>query len=372
MLEGKLRLPAVTMNQMTFSFVSPTASVSPELDGYVRQHPASSAYHLSGWQQAVELAYGYRCQTLVARDATDDKIVGLLPLCSVGLPLARARWVSLPFCDLGGPLADSPDILHELVSAARNALAGAQVKQLELRCSAAAAPHDESVLIGQKVRMLLDLPDSAEQLMAQYPPKLRSQIRKAEKNGLVFEVGSDAASLEGFYQVYSRNMHRLGSPPHSRRWFEMIFQHYRTGNSIVIGSVRHQDKVVGAGLVLLCGNKAVIPWASTLAAYNSMAPNMLLYWGIQAYLCKHGIRQFDFGRSTYAGGTYKFKKQWGAQPLMLEWQRWTLEGRQSPTPQQAARRPLIAVRPLIESAWRQLPLAITTTVGPCLRKFITL
>lgn len=361
------------MNDLEFSYLDLSAPGNDELDAFARARPDGSAYHLAAWRRAVAGAYGYAGQALVARRG--GKLAGMLPLSAVSRPLGKPRWISLPFCDLGGPLADSPDVADALARRARLDVGSAGAAGLELRCSHDGA-LDEAALEGRKVRMLLHLPDSAAALMQSYPPKLRSQVRKAEKNGLTSEVASGSEAVAAFYDVYSRNMRRLGSPPHSRAWFDAIYRHYSAAGDMFIVLVRHEGKAVGAGWVLLCGDKAVIPWASTLADYNPLAPNMLLYWTIQSQLCERGVRQFDFGRSTYGEGTYKFKKQWGAVPVALDWREWDGQGVAQGANAIAA--PAggggikANLRPMIESAWQKLPLAVTNSLGPRLRRYITL
>ena len=361
------------MNDLEFAYLNNDSPANDALDAFVRACPDGSAYHLAAWRRAVSSAYGYPGQVLVARRG--GAIAGLLPLSAVARPLGRPRWISLPFCDLGGPLAQSPDIAEALAARARQDVGAQGATGLELRCSAQEAV-EETRLEGRKVRMLLGLPDSAAALMQSYPPKLRSQVRKAEKNGLTSEVVTGAAAVAEFYDVFSRNMRRLGSPPHSRGWFDAIHRHYGTAEDMFLVIVRHEGKPVGAGWVLLCGDKAVIPWASTLADYNPLAPNMLLYWAIQSRLCETGVRQFDFGRSTYGEGTYKFKKQWGAVPVALEWKEWDAQGVAQGVSTAAA--PVTSggakasLRPLVESAWQKLPLAVTNSLGPRLRRYITL
>ncbi|MEZ5583585.1 MAG: GNAT family N-acetyltransferase [Candidatus Competibacteraceae bacterium] len=73
-----------------------------------------------------------------------------------------------------------------------------------------------------------------------------------------------------------------------------------------------------------------IPWASSLRKYNSLSPNMLLYWSVLEFACKKGYRIFDFGRSTPGEGTYRFKEQWGAKPVQLYWHYWLRGGRPLP------------------------------------------
>ena len=50
-----------------------------------------------------------------------------------------------------------------------------------------------------------------------------------------------------------------------------------------------------------------MPWASSLRDYNTLCPNMLLYWdAIQLH--RRALPQvFDMGRSTPNEGTFKFK-----------------------------------------------------------------
>jgi FemAB-related protein (PEP-CTERM system-associated) len=357
------------LNDFEFSYLDNDAPANDALDAFVRAQPQGNAYQLAAWRRAVADAYGYPGRVLVARRG--GEVGGILPICEVARPLGRPRWVSLPFCDLGGPLADSDEAAEALAARAQRDLGASGATGLALRCSAAPG-EDDTALAGRKVRMVLGLPDTAAALMGSYPPKLRSQVRKAEKNGLTSEIVTEAAAIGEFYDVYSRNMRRLGSPPHSRAWFEAIHRHYSAAGDMFLVIVRHQGKAVGAGWVLQCGEAAVIPWASTLAEYNSLAPNMLLYWAIQSQLCERGVRQFDFGRSTFGEGTYKFKKQWGAMPVALDWREWDTDG-VAPAAAPAAQGGVSSsLRPLLESAWQRLPLVVTNSLGPRLRRFITL
>lgn len=357
------------MNDLTFSYLDHDAPGQDALDAFVRAHPEGNAYQLAAWRRAVADAYGYPGKVLVAH--RDSALAGILPLSQVARPLGRPRWISLPFCDIGGPLGSSNAVTEALIAQVRRDVGPARAAGLELRCSATGT-QDEAALEGRKVRMVLGLPDSAAALMQSYPPKLRSQVRKAEKNGLTAELGTGAAALAEFYDIYSRNMRRLGSPPHSRAWFDAIHRHYSAPGDMFIVIVRHEGKAVGAGWVLLCGDKAVIPWASTLAEYNALAPNMLLYWTIQSQLCERGVRQFDFGRSTFGEGTYKFKKQWGALPVALDWREWDAQGMAAAAAPAAGSTTGSNLRPLVEAAWQRLPLALTNGLGPLLRRFITL
>jgi FemAB-related protein (PEP-CTERM system-associated) len=344
-----------------------TVALQQELDALVRRLPGQSPYLLSSWRRAVLTAYGYKSGALVWREA--GQVQGFLAYCAVKDVLGRSQAVALPYCDIGGPVAVSSEIVDSLQVFFASNVCPAQTKGGELRLQGNRSVDDEQQLIGKKVNMLLTLPDSEEALLAAYPPKLRSQIKKAGKNGLNAEVRTDCSGLDDFYLVYSRNMHRLGSPAHSKAWFAAVLAQYQQQGEAILALVYLEQQIVGGAIVLRCGEQAVIPWASTLAEYNSLAPNMLLYWSVQAWLCQNGVRVFDFGRSTYGEGTYKFKKQWGAVPGLLQWQRFDKTG-QCISP--AATTSDGKLRALAERVWRTLPEPMMTTLGSGLRRYITL
>lgn len=339
-----------------------------EYDAYVAGHPKATPYHRSGWLKAVEQGYHHTGWLVTVH--RKGALCGVLPLVEVKPPVGPKSLVSLPFCDLGGPLADDDNVRHLLVAEAK-ALAGTnKARLLEIREGGEALEGAHADSTAGKVRMLCQLPESSDALFKSYKPKLRSQIRKAEKNGLRAEIRTDIEAVDLFYQVFAWNMRRLGSPVHGRGWFRELKLAF--GDQMLIGLVFLEDQPVGAGIVLLAGNQACIPWASTLEQYNHLAPNMLLYWTLLSHVCDQGCPVFDFGRSTMGEGTYRFKKQWGARPYELVWTNWiTGDGaQQAVTPHQQT--PGSRLRPLIERLWRRLPLPLANWIGPKLRRYITL
>ena len=335
-------------------------------DDYVARHPDGTGYHRLAWLESIASAYGHRAWCLVAL-SPGGNLTGVMPVCEFRVPLMGARWVSLPYCDLGGPLASSDTAAQALRDRALELVRQRGGKGLHLRLPGNPVdPEAESAMA--KVSMLCELPDSSETLFKSYKPKLRSQIRKAEKNGLRAEVTAGAEAIRLFYRVFSDNMHRLGSPVHSLRWFQDLQSAF--GDTLLVGLVYCDDEVVGAGIVLVNGARASIPWASTLAEYNRLAPNMLLYWTLLAHVTDAGCRVFDFGRSTPGEGTYRFKKQWGAEPSALLWQDYTPDGK--PVAEVVATGQGSRMRTMVETVWQRLPLAVANVLGPPVRKYISL
>ncbi len=336
-----------------------------EWDTFVSDHPKASPYHRYAWKESIEQAYGHQCHYFIAEN-TRHEIVGILPTAVIKPPFLGGQLCALPFCDMGGCLSLHDSIYDRLISSANKLVHDLHLKFFEHRTS---MPGKSDILEGQKVRMLLEVPLSSKQLLGGFKSKLRSQIHKAEKNGLTFKIGCDDTYVDDFYEVYATNMHRLGSPAHSRQWFQAIKRNFC--DQMIISTVWKGDIVIGAGIVLLNGAVASIPWASTKSEFNKMAPNMLLYWSVLSYAADHGYQVFDFGRSTYGEGTYKFKQQWGAKPHILSWETYVSKNSGYHKVKSTHVRS-DKVRQILEFIWKSAPLRLATYAGSYLRKFISL
>ncbi len=351
--------------QTTTSFTIATATkhALADWDQYVESHPQASPYHSFAWVNSVNSAYEHNNVSLIAYES--QKVVGVMPCIKMQRPFSKPLYCALPFCDLGFCLADNETIKQALITKSLEEFRSDGGVNFEYRDSYKLS--DSENLAGRKVRMLLVLPENSAALMAGFKSKLRSQIRKAEKNGLTYCIDNSQKQIDDFYQIFAINMRKLGSPVHSKKWFQSLFEHY--AHNIFLSVVYSEDIPVGAGIVLRNGNKTSIPWASTVADYNRLAPNMMLYWSLLQHVCDLGCTEFDFGRSTYDEGTYKFKRQWGAEPVPLAWsnlaQSNTLDASKSDGN-------VSTIRNLVEKIWSRLPLGLTTMLGPKIRKHISL
>ena len=334
-------------------------------DAYVDSHSQAAPYSRFAWKEAVEQAYGHKSCYLIAEE--QGAIKGILPLFIFCIPFFGSSFVSLPFCDVGEVSADSDATKKFLLLEALNQAKKHKAKNVNIRSCQKNLPGidgcDWPVSIQtEKVRMLLNLPDSSEKLWKSFKSKLRSQVRKAKKNGLIFRWGNKE-DIPDFYRVFSQNMHDLGSPVHSREWIEKIFVNY--GENGRMGLVFKDDQPVGCGLILFTKHTVSIPWASTLQEFNRLSPNMMLYWNFLKYAADNEKSLFDFGRSSLNEGTYRFKKQWGAEPEQLFW--YCLSEKQTEKYTTSTQK-----RKLMGLAWQKIPLEAATFIGPFIRKFINL
>src|SRR5262249_41837055 len=147
----------------------------------------------------------------------DSQIVGVLPLAEVKSLLFGHALVSLPFAAYGGVAADDPEVVSVLHEAAVWTARGLGVSHLELRNRVrkeASWPQQDLYFTFRK-----DILPEVEANMLAIPRKQRAMVRKGIQRGLVSEIDQDVGR---FFDVYSDNVHRHGTPALSKRYFEAL------------------------------------------------------------------------------------------------------------------------------------------------------
>lgn len=326
-------------------------------DRFVEQHPAATVAHLPGWGAVISRAYGHEPVYLMATEA--GEVTGLLPLMLMQSRLFGRRLVSLPFLDYGGILAEPGSEAETALARAALDLArqrGAHTVGLrQFHPTGLPQPPADG-----RVTMLLRL-TSEEAVWKALPPERRNRVRKGQKNGLR-PVWGGAELIEDFYRVLATNMRDLGSPVHSRRFFQVMFEALTDVARLLV--VRDADhRALGAAVVLTFRDTIIVPgWVSSLREAFDLCPNFVLYWEAIRFGCQNGYRVLDFGRSFRHAGTFEFKRQWGAVPHVLPWIFVeTVSGSPPPVDQDASRFEALV------RLWKRIPLPVANVLGPWIR-----
>jgi len=328
------------------------AGDDPEWDRFAAPRPGFTHFHRFGWKSILEDVFGHQCLYLATR-GDDGRLVAVLPLVRVKSALFGHYLVSMPFLNYGGPLGSDEGIgvlVAEAVSEARRS--GARL--LELR-SRTRLPLDLPAS-HRKITVVLDLPSDQEGLFQSFPSKLRSQVRRAAKEGVTARFGTE--QVEPFYEVFSRHMRDLGTPTLPRRFFHAIAERFPV--EAWFGCAWLGDTPVACGAGFRWGDEFEMTWASALVEYNRIAPNMLLYWAFMERAIAAGVRLFNFGRCTPDSGTHRFKRQWGSRDEPLWWYQWAQHGAgaaATPSPDDGK----YAWGPRL---WRHLPVGLSRVLGP--------
>ncbi len=322
-----------------------------EWDRVVRRMEGWTHFHLYGWLRVIGRVHGHECIPLVARDAA-GVITGVLPLVRVRSRLFGHYLVSMPFVNYGGPLG-ADDAVHALAQHAVSLGAVGGVDLVELRARRA-LPVDLAVS-HRKITVLLDLPaGGGDALMARLKAKLRSQIRKPFKEGVEVRFGPD--QVDPFVDVFARHMRDLGTPVQPRSLFRALAEEFT--DDAWFGCAWYRGRPVACGCGFRWADEFEMTWASSLVAFNRLAPNMALYWAFMERASVQGAAVFNFGRCTPGSGTHRFKQQWGGRDEPLYWYQAGTGSRQAtPSPDHGA----FAWGPRL---WRRLPLAVANALGP--------
>jgi FemAB-related protein (PEP-CTERM system-associated) len=314
--------------------------------------------HRAEWFTVITRAYGHHPLYLVANDGHES--CGVLPAFVVRRPLFGTVVTSMPFLDSGGPCSASPAVkallVERLIAEARRW--GARL--VELRCAERLAIDAEPV--ETKVNMTLPLHTQPDVAWRRFDKGVRNQIRKAERSGLTVEH-SGRAQLAAFYDAFVERMRDLGSPVHAFAFLQQVLDAFGPLARIVL--VKKDGATIGGLVALALGNRLVVPWATCLKEHFALCPNMLLYWDTIRTACADGFTRFDFGRSTRHSGTYRFKRQWGAEEEPIFWYRIPIAARAA-TPATSPR----TGSDLLVRIWQRLPLPVTRHVGPHIRKYL--
>jgi serine/alanine adding enzyme len=289
-----------------------------------------------------------------------DGLNGALPLVYLKSRLFGKSLVSMPYFNYGGLLADDETAASHLLTASLKLQNEVNADYVELRQSEPAP--GAWPFKSHKVIMLLPLPSDPEALWGSFKTKLRTRVRRAEKEGFTVHWGKENL-LDDYYSVFAENMRDLGTPVYPKDFFRAILRAFPDNAHVI--AVRSGQQCVAAGFLLSHRDKMEVPWASSLRRFNHLSPNMFLYWQMLKQSCLMGFRFFDFGRSTRDSGTYAFKEQWGAAPHPTYW---IYPGKNADdlpdhSPQNAKYQWATRV-------WKKLPLPITNLCGPWIVKNI--
>ena len=323
-----------------------------EWNAYVLKNPAASLYHRAEWRELIEKTFGHKAYYFTARDKSRN-IIGILPLVHLKSRMFGDFMVSMPYFNYGGAVADHPLIEQQLMEAANTQAAVMGITHIEYRD---VIDRRELPVRTDKVNMILPLPESVDSLWEGLSSKLRSQIKRPQRELPEIFIG-DKTYLQDFYDVFSHNMRDLGTPVYDKTFFTNILDCFTQDSRII--HIRRHGKPVAAAFLLGYRDTLEIPWASTIREVNHLSINMLLYWEVLKYAVINNYKYFDFGRSSKHSGTYRFKRQWGAQPRQLHWHYWLKTGCEMPSLKPDNPRYALAIK-----IWQHLPLHITNWLGP--------
>jgi FemAB-related protein (PEP-CTERM system-associated) len=313
------------------------------------------------WQRFISSSFGHEPMHLVARQAENREIVGLLPLFLVRSKIFGRLLVSTPQAAYGGVLADSGSVAELIVSRAQSLAREQDVQFLELRNFRNGLRQSSLTTKDLYVTFRQELADEPDKNLMAIPRKTRAEIREGIRNGLEFKANE--IGVNQFFDVYARSVRNLGTPVLPRRLFAIGLREFRSDCRIF--SVHWKGRVVAAVWTLFYKDEVLPYYGGSLREYNRLGVNNFMYWMLMKYSLENGYRIFDFGRSKKGTGSFSFKKRWGLTMMDLPYQYYLMRQRVLPDTS-----PLNPKFSLPIRVWRRLPLFITNSLGPLISKHL--
>ncbi len=320
-------------------------------DRFVLTTEGSHPAQLSAWLALTQRTYGVRLRAWLAEDGADVR--GILPL----FEKRRLGRSPVRFSAPGGLLATDGAAARALLDAASVDVATRRVELVELRDQHVRWP--DLATSTEHCTHVLALAADADAQWRAFDPKLRNQIRKAQRAG--FTVHWGAEHVRDFCRVMLENMRDLGTPMRAESWFRSVLD--ALGERAALLVIASGSEPVGAMFLALHRGCAMDLWASSLRRHFERCPNQMLYWEAIQEAIRRGLHAFDFGRSQWNTGTYRFKEQWGARAVPLYYQYVFRGAAEVPNFAAQQERMGIAVR-----LWKRLPLPVARVLGEPIRR----
>ena len=161
----------------------------------------------------IEDAFGHEPHYLVAEQGR--RWLGILPLFWFRSPFVGKQLISVPYGVYGGALAANDEAYAELFAVAERVgrqLGAEYVEFRHLGERPGSREYNDLYMTFRRV-----LPESVDEVMPSIKKKARAEVRKArDRHGFECEETTD---LGVFYELFSRDKRRLGSPSLPYRWF---------------------------------------------------------------------------------------------------------------------------------------------------------
>ena len=326
-------------------------------EAFVAACPAATFFHRIGWREVIERCFGHRTRYLLAERA--GEIAGVLPLAEVKSLLFGHALVSLPFCAVAGVAAADAEAAHALHRAARALGEHIGAQHLEIRNPLPREPAWPRQDLYAGFRRAL-APEVEANMLA-IPRKQRAMVRKGIKNGLASELD---AGVERFFALYADNVHRHGTPPLPKRYFEALRATFGQ-DAEVLTVVSPEGKALSSVLSFYFKDEVLPYYAGDRTEARDLAANDFKYWELMRRACERGIRIFDFGRSKQGTGPFDFKKNWGFEPEPLSYEHFVFKGDSIPEHNPANPKYRAAI-----DIWRRLPRPVVNSIGPMLARYL--
>ena len=286
---------------------------------FVREHPAGNVFQSPEMYEVFEKAKNYRPMFFSCFEN------GVLKGVLLGARICNGRGL---FCSMsarcivwGGPLAENDDmpVVADLLRAF-SAQAAKECVYAEFRNLAPPAEELKAVFetVGfsyfPHLNNVVNLAVDEKKLFKGMTAAKRRNVRKAEKNGLVFGQAEKESELNEMYEILKSVYKKTEVPLSDFSFFNAMFNILRPAGLCRFYKVSAAGDIAGVMVVLVNKNSMYEWYVGSSERYYRFRPNEFLVWNVMLEAKKEGLRYFDFGGAGKPGKKYgvrDFKKGFG-------------------------------------------------------------
>lgn len=288
-------------------------------EAFLLARPETLLYQSWRYQQLLQVLLGCRQQGMLALNDSGD-VLAALPLMAMDGPLGTVV-NSLPFYGSNGGLIGDDLAARAALVAAYNQMARAPGMAATTVVENPLAPGGDNGLVHQlideRVGQLTPLPPAGSEeaaLMESFHYKTRNMIRKAEKLGV--DVVVDNEALPFLVSIHEENMREIGGLAKSRRFFDALPRHFRSGQDYRLYLARLAGEPVAAVLVFFYNRTAEYYTPVVRKEHRESQALSAAIFRAMSDAAAQGYAWWNWGGTWLSqDGVYRFKSRWGTKDL---------------------------------------------------------
>lgn len=287
------------------------------------RHADASVFHQRGWLEALARTYGYQPFVLTTAPAGQRLDNGVV-LCRISSWLTGTRLVSLPFADHCEPLLNDKKESRVFTKWLRKECDRKSQRYVELRPLLEARVAEYGLRPTRSYWLHeLDLESSLQQLFqGLHRNSFQRKIRRAEREGLSYEIGRSRQLVDEFYRLMLMTRRRHQLLPQPRMWFRNLAE--CMGEKVEIRLARKNGTPIAATFTLRHGSCLVYKYGCSNAKFHNLGGMPFLFWRLIEEGKASGAEKIDFGRTDLDHeGLVVFKDRLGTRRKLLTYYRYT-------------------------------------------------
>jgi hypothetical protein len=285
-------------------------------DNLISAFPECVPFHSRAWLQVIRDTYGHKPICFVAK--AGEEVRAMLPLVEVQSWLTGRRGVMVPFADFCPPMANDAVAYERVLAEVLKYAQQQKWKYVELRGGRKLMPKAQASVAYHA--HILDLKVGSDELYENMEGRMRTAIRKAEREGVRVEVSNSVEAMQTYYELHCKTRRKHGVPPQPLAFFRNLHSQTIAKDTGIVVVARCQEAPIAAAVFVHFGRHAVYKFSASNEAYLKLCGNNMVLWEAIKWYANRGFSSMHFGRTSFGNdGLRKYKAGWGPEETTLEY-----------------------------------------------------